>query len=101
MVRRGTQAFPGAAFLHLYGATETAPIVSGLPDEVDALQRIGAEIARKFAGAGAHVVCADVLSTDEIVTEQVMRGWRSSQARTAGVVWVETSSSTTCSSPSG
>mgnify|MGYP001813611407 FL=1 len=30
---------------------------------------IGAEIARRLSGAGAHVVCADVLDTDEIVTE--------------------------------
>jgi 3-oxoacyl-[acyl-carrier protein] reductase len=30
---------------------------------------IGAEIARKLASGGAHVVCADVLPTDEIVAE--------------------------------
>ena len=30
---------------------------------------IGAEIARRLSAGGAHVVCADVLDTDEIVTE--------------------------------
>lgn len=34
VVRRGITAFPGTQFLHLYGATETAPIVTGLSDEV-------------------------------------------------------------------
>jgi len=35
VVRRGIQAFPGTQWLHLYGATETAPLVTGLPDEVE------------------------------------------------------------------
>ena len=35
VVRRGITAFPGTRFLHLYGATETAPIVTGLADEVE------------------------------------------------------------------
>jgi long-chain acyl-CoA synthetase len=35
VVRRGIDAFPGTRFVHLYGATETAPIVTGLPDEVE------------------------------------------------------------------
>jgi cyclopentanol dehydrogenase len=30
---------------------------------------IGAEIARRFAGGGATVICADVLDTSEIVAE--------------------------------
>ncbi len=34
VVRRGVEAFPGTQFLHLYGATETSPIISGLVDEV-------------------------------------------------------------------
>ncbi|NNE12929.1 MAG: long-chain-fatty-acid--CoA ligase [Ilumatobacter sp.] len=37
VVRRGTTAFPGARFVHLYGATETAPLITGLPDEVELL----------------------------------------------------------------
>jgi long-chain acyl-CoA synthetase len=37
VVRRGAQAFPGTRFLHLYGATETAPIITGLSDEVELL----------------------------------------------------------------
>jgi long-chain acyl-CoA synthetase len=34
VVRRGIAAFPDTRFLHLYGATETAPIITGLADEV-------------------------------------------------------------------
>jgi acyl-CoA synthetase (AMP-forming)/AMP-acid ligase II len=37
VVRRGGRAFPGTRFLHLYGATETAPIITGLSDEVELL----------------------------------------------------------------
>ncbi|MFV0525846.1 MAG: acyl-CoA synthetase [Acidimicrobiales bacterium] len=33
VLRRGLTAFPRAQFLHLYGATETAPLVTGLPGE--------------------------------------------------------------------
>lgn len=35
VIRRGISAFPDTRFLHLYGATETAPIITGLADEVD------------------------------------------------------------------
>ncbi len=37
VVRRGVEAFPGIQFLHLYGATETSPIITGLVDEVEQL----------------------------------------------------------------
>ncbi|MAT05583.1 MAG: AMP-dependent synthetase [Acidimicrobiaceae bacterium] len=33
VVRRGIQAFPDAEFIHLYGATETSPLLTGLPNE--------------------------------------------------------------------
>ncbi|TDT16162.1 long-chain acyl-CoA synthetase [Ilumatobacter fluminis] len=33
VVRRGMQAFPDADFIHLYGATETSPLLTGLADE--------------------------------------------------------------------
>ena len=35
VVRRGIAAFPDTRILHLYRTTETAPIVTGLADEVD------------------------------------------------------------------
>ena len=35
VVRRAVQAFPGTQLLHLYGATETAPIITGLTNEID------------------------------------------------------------------
>ncbi|MFW2333612.1 class I adenylate-forming enzyme family protein [Ilumatobacter sp.] len=34
VVRRGAEAFPSTEFVHVYGATETAPIVTGLRNEV-------------------------------------------------------------------
>jgi acyl-CoA synthetase (AMP-forming)/AMP-acid ligase II len=35
VVRRGAEAFPAATFIHLYGATETSPIITGFADEVE------------------------------------------------------------------
>jgi long-chain acyl-CoA synthetase len=58
VLRRGVQAFPDTAFIHLYGATETAPLVTGLADEVDLL---GTE-REKSAGQpvmGCQVVIRD------------------------------------------
>lgn len=37
VLRRGAEAFPETAFVHLYGATETAPLVTGLADEIELL----------------------------------------------------------------
>ncbi len=37
VVRRGIQAFPGVRFVHLYGATETSPLLTGSADEVNLL----------------------------------------------------------------
>jgi long-chain acyl-CoA synthetase len=37
LVRRATKLFPGAELVHLYGATETAPILTGLVREQDHL----------------------------------------------------------------
>jgi long-chain acyl-CoA synthetase len=37
VLRRGAEAFPDTAFIHLYGATETAPLVTGLPNEIELL----------------------------------------------------------------
>lgn len=34
VVRRGSEAFPGTDFVHLYGATETSPLVTGMAGEV-------------------------------------------------------------------
>lgn len=33
VIRRASQAFPGAEFVHVYGATETSPLVTGLRNE--------------------------------------------------------------------
>jgi long-chain acyl-CoA synthetase len=34
VVRRGVEAFPNTRFIHLYGTTETSPLVTGTGDEV-------------------------------------------------------------------
>jgi long-chain acyl-CoA synthetase len=58
VLRRGAEAFPGTSFIHLYGATETAPLVTGLANEVELL---GTE-RQKSAGQpvmGCQVVIRD------------------------------------------
>ena len=55
VVRRGTQAFPGTAFVHLYGATETAPLVTGMADEVE---QLGSE---REKSAGRPAVGVDIV----------------------------------------
>ena len=37
VLRRGAEAFPDAAFIHLYGTTETSPLVTGLANEIELL----------------------------------------------------------------
>jgi long-chain acyl-CoA synthetase len=66
VVRRGMTAFPDAKFIHLYGATETSPLVTGLVDEVELIDTergrsagqpvLGCEVViRNDAGAGLPV----------------------------------------------
>jgi long-chain acyl-CoA synthetase len=59
VVRRGIEAFPGTAFLHLYGATETSPLVTGLADEVELLDHERAKSAGQ-AAMGVEVVIRGV-----------------------------------------
>ena len=58
VIRRGVETFPGVRFVHLYGATETAPIISGLGDEVALL---GTE---REKSAGQPVMCCEVVIRD-------------------------------------
>jgi acyl-CoA synthetase (AMP-forming)/AMP-acid ligase II len=58
VIRRGAEAFPGTRFNHLYGATETAPLVTGLPDEVALLDSARARSAGQ-AVMGCEVVIRD------------------------------------------
>jgi long-chain acyl-CoA synthetase len=58
VLRRGTEAFPGTAFIHLYGATETAPLVTGMADEVELL---GTE---REKSAGQPVMGCEVVIRD-------------------------------------
>jgi long-chain acyl-CoA synthetase len=58
VLRRGAEAFPDTAFIHLYGATETAPLVTGLADEIDLL---GTE---REKSAGQPVMGCEVVIRD-------------------------------------
>ncbi|MDW3213336.1 MAG: AMP-binding protein [Ilumatobacteraceae bacterium] len=58
VVRRGITAFPDTRFLHLYGATETAPIVTGLGDEVELVDHERGRSAGR-AVMGCQVVIRD------------------------------------------
>jgi len=58
VVRRGVDAFPGTQFLHLYGATETSPIISGLVDEVE---RLGTD---REKSAGQAVIGCEIVIRD-------------------------------------
>jgi acyl-CoA synthetase (AMP-forming)/AMP-acid ligase II len=55
VVRRGRQAFPTTQFVHLYGATETAPVVTGQAHEE---QLLGTPLERS---AGQAVVGVEVV----------------------------------------
>ena len=58
VLRRGSQAFPSAQFVHLYGATETAPVVTGQPHEE---QLLGTPLEKS---AGQAVVGVEVVIRD-------------------------------------
>ncbi|MCB0966821.1 MAG: AMP-binding protein [Ilumatobacter sp.] len=62
VVRRGVQAFPDAAFIHLYGATETSPLLTGLPDEADLLDDERARSAGRPV-LGCEIVIRDADGT--------------------------------------
>jgi len=42
VIRRGVKAFPGTEFIHVYGATETAPLVTGMRREEQELDGVRA-----------------------------------------------------------
>ena len=58
VLRRGHQAFPTTQFVHLYGATETAPLVTGQPHEEELL---GTPLEKS---AGQAVVGVEVVIRD-------------------------------------
>jgi long-chain acyl-CoA synthetase len=58
VLRRGSQAFPTAQFVHLYGATETAPVVTGQPHE-ELLLGTPLEKSAGQAVVGVEVVIRD------------------------------------------
>lgn len=58
VLRRGAGAFPDTAFIHLYGTTETAPLVTGLANEIELL---GTE---REKSAGQPVMGCEVVIRD-------------------------------------
>lgn len=58
VVRRGTKAFPGAAFIHVYGMTEGSPLVTGLVNEVELLGQ------ERSKSAGLPIMGIDVVIRD-------------------------------------
>ena len=58
VVRRGMQAFPDADFIHLYGATETSPLLTGLADEAQLIDDDRARSAGQPA-LGCEIVIRD------------------------------------------
>ena len=58
VLRRARQAFPGIGFVHLYGTTETSPIITGLPDEIDLLDD------ERGKSAGRPVILCEVAIRD-------------------------------------
>ena len=94
VLRRAAGAFPDTAFIHLYGATETAPLVTGLANEIELL---GTE-REKSAGRpvmGCEVVIRDaagaVLPAGEpgevtVRGANVMAGYWNKPEQTAAVL---------------
>jgi len=58
VLRRGAEAFPDTAFIHLYGATETAPLLTGMANEIELL---GTE---REKSAGQAVMGCEVVIRD-------------------------------------
>jgi acyl-CoA synthetase (AMP-forming)/AMP-acid ligase II len=76
VLRRGATAFPTTEFVHVYGATETAPIVTGLRHE-GRLLGTGRESSAGQAVVGVEVVIRDENGSpvpDDTVGEVTVRG---------------------------
>lgn len=58
VVRRASAAFPGAEFVHLYGATETSPLITGLRNEEHLLD------TARATSCGQQVLGVDVTILD-------------------------------------
>lgn len=75
-LRRAHEAFPAAELLHLYGATETAPIATALPNEQLLLDSpVGRSCGTPVVGVDVSVIGADgaAVAVGEI-GEVVVRG---------------------------
>jgi long-chain acyl-CoA synthetase len=60
VLRRATQAFPTTEFLHVYGATETSPLLTGLPHEEQLIDDpVGRSVGRAIMGVSVRVVDDD------------------------------------------
>ncbi len=94
VVRRGVQAFPHTRFVHLYGATETSPLVTGLPDEIDLLGTareksagravMGCEVV--IRGADGRVLGPGEAGEVTVRGANVMAGYWNKPEQTAGAL---------------
>jgi long-chain acyl-CoA synthetase len=94
VVRRGREAFPGTELVHLYGATETAPLATGLRHEE---QLLGSDREKSAGQAviGVEIVIRDpdgaevadgVAGEVTIRGANVMLGYWNKPEQTAGVI---------------
>ncbi|MEM8903931.1 MAG: long-chain fatty acid--CoA ligase [Actinomycetota bacterium] len=57
VLRRATELFPTTEFLHVYGATETSPLLTGLPHEEQLIDEpLGRSVGRPIMGVSVRVV---------------------------------------------
>ncbi len=94
VIRRGVQAFPGTEFAHLYGATETAPLITGMRREEQELDgeraascgtpALGVEIRIQQSDGTPHPLGqpGDVL----VRGDNVMAGYWNKPEQTAAVL---------------
>lgn len=94
VVRRAHAAFPTAEFVHVYGATETSPLVTSLRNEQDHLnEERGCSCGQAIVGVRAAIVDADgnelpVGEVGEVVTQgpNIMRGYWNKPEQTAAAL---------------
>lgn len=94
VVRRASQAFPTAEFVHVYGATETAPLVTGLRDEQQLLDSDrGRSCGQPLIGVQVKIVDPDGAElpageVGEVAAKgpNIMRGYWNKSEQTAAVL---------------
>ncbi|MBT6828617.1 MAG: AMP-binding protein [Rhodospirillaceae bacterium] len=94
VVRRAIAAFPGAEFAHLYGATETGPLITGLHHEEriphsDLLRSCGQPlpgIAIRIVDREGNEIAAGEVGEVEIGGPNIMQGYWNKPEQTAAAL---------------